>query len=544
MKNCLILTLGHGSSATLITNGIIAAGYQLERITGVKGDSRFPSRCVEEIENFLSIPDDIPIFVSHWHPSGDVDCMTEKHWNREWLNKKFPNSPIYSTDQGFTHHDTHAWSAIAYNTNIREGNHIFVADGFGTLGEVISIYKYTDHKPLLIKRIYGFDSSMGLLYQFATDYVGWRQNQDEWKLNACSNEVYEDDVPNLEAVAQRIYATYLARQNHPRSLGDDDDPITNIGALSHAHHQVVELIGKEFGPDEVANIAYVLQRAIQKLVEYWLDRFDICNCTFVGGCFLNVQLNGHLAKILDESCFMPLSGDEGAGLGFYMSKNPEWYIQEDLCVGLRDLSDAVGWETDNFRVIDSGLQDLVIELLEEDKIVNVVRGTMEFGPRAYCNTSTIARPTEENRHYINMLNNRNEHMPMCPVMTSPQYNEDLDTSVELVRSIQHMIVTLEWDRPVPEEMRGVSYDNMDGKSTVRPQVVYSDHWIHPVLEHFGPLINTSFNPHGMPIVYNTRQIAHAHNYQHNFDIDGRMVTIVDVSESYTSVSNEPSQLVI
>jgi len=43
----------------------------------------------------------------------------------------------------------------------------------------------------------------------------------------------------------------------------------------------------------------------------------------------------------------------------------------------------------------------VIELLKQDKIVNIMTGDMEFGPRALGSTTTMALPTKKNVSYIN-----------------------------------------------------------------------------------------------------------------------------------------------
>ena len=43
----LLITTGHNSSAILLEDGRIQWGYETERITGVKSDSRFPLEHLE-----------------------------------------------------------------------------------------------------------------------------------------------------------------------------------------------------------------------------------------------------------------------------------------------------------------------------------------------------------------------------------------------------------------------------------------------------------------------------------------------------------------
>lgn len=533
MNNALILTLGHGASAILVIDGVIVNGYQLERITGIKGDSRFPSLCIEEIEKFNYIPENVQIYVSHWHPSGDVEDMIRKHWNRGYLKAKFPLCTIQSTNTHTTHHDTHAYSATAYNHMMKEGEHILVADGFGTLGEVLSLYEYNGKRPVLKKRLFGLDGSLGLLYQYATDFVGWKQNQDEWKLNACANIVPPSRQTEITALAYKYCDKLLDIQSN-RDPARPGCPITNLGAISYTHAYVVELLQSMFSPSDKAGIAYFLQKVVEDNIKFWLHGYHVKKCTFVGGCFMNVQLNGALANVLDEICVMPLSGDEGAGLGIYKYFNPEFIIPDDLCWGKRDLDVKVS----NQLVETDDVVATVSDLLSRDFIVNVVRSTMEFGPRAYCNTSTLAKPTLENHQYINRINHRTTVMPMCPVMTWSQYEDMCDRPTNIRRSVEHMIIALPINELSHGAYPGVQYTTAEGLVTCRPQVVDSDSWIHPILQGTGPLINTSFNNHGNPIVYTMDQILKAHKFMVAKDSDLRVVTVIDKSELAQTRSEE------
>lgn len=534
MKRTLILTLGHGASAILIDDetGEILSGYQNERISGVKGDSRFPALAIEEIMNHHLIPLDVSVYVSHWHPSGDVDQMSAKHWNKKYLHIKFSGCTIVSTNSFTTHHDTHALSAHAYNHTMKEGEHIVVADGFGTMGEVLSIYEFDGVFPTLIHRSFGFEGSLGLLYQYATDYVGWKQNQDEWKLNAMANQIDGDRKLTVSELAI-THANTIIQAQRSRTMGHDD-PITSLGALSYTHKAVVDLLSTHFPADDKAGIAFFLQETVSLVIEYWLKEYGIGRCTFVGGCFLNVQLNGELAEGLDSTCVMPLSGDEGAGLGIYKYFNPDFIIPDDLCWGRRHL-DGLDRETSSDFIYTVDVAKTVRDLLSHDYIVNVVRGTMEFGPRAYCNTSTLALPSVKNRAYINHLNERHESMPMCPVVTHWQYSQMFEP-IRIVRSVQHMIMAVPFKQSHRAAHPGVSYTTAMGVTTGRPQVVDSDHWMNPVLSQTGPLINTSFNNHGQPIVWSVPQILAAHDFMMERDTENRVFTVIDISETNQSAS--------
>lgn len=534
MRDALVLTLGHGASAILILNSEIVNGYQLERLTGVKGDSRFPALCIEEIEKTHKIPDDIQLIVSHWHPTGVVSNMSAKHWNQQYLERRFPNSQVLPTNSHLTHHDTHAYSALAYNPTMAKDSHVLVADGFGTFGEVMSLYiRHDDDQPLqLVRRAFGYSGSLGLLYQYATDYVGLKQNQDEWKLNAYANSCDKDRHKRIEQLA--VFTAKQILQTQFTNTIALDDPVTNLGALSYTHKSVVDMLKPNFPPEDKEGIALFLQLVVEKVLMHWLIQFNVWDCTLVGGCFLNVQLNGYLGRHLKSICVMPLSGDEGAGLGLYKYFNPDFRVPSDLCWGRRTM-DSIhpvlsGLPKKMFVTTDSA--NIVHEYLKLDKIVNVIRGNMEYGPRAYCNTSTLALPTEENKAYINKLNDRDPRMPMCPVMSTEQYSAIADVHFDIARSIQHMILAVPIREWAQDLYPGIEYDTGRGEITMRPQVVQHNHWIYPVVKSLGPLINTSFNNHGQPIVYTFEQICAAHNFMLKHDVDDRVVTIIDITETF------------
>ena len=522
MKDALLLSLGHGSSAVLINDGKIINGYQNERISKIKGDSQFPINAIEEIRYFDDIPNDIDIMISHWEPFGQLEKLSNKHYNSQYIEKEFSKSDIYSMSPRFTHHDAHAYSALAYNPNPSD-HHIIVADGFGNFGEVLSIYQMVSGIPKLIFRSHGYMGSIGLLYQYATDFVGMKMNQDEWKLNAKASNIPSEDIHRCNKLGKEIYDNIICKQQLS-CLESYDDPIYSLGALSFVHREIHDFLSNHFTPYDLEQIAYTLQVAIEKIIDNWIRYFKIKNVTLVGGCFMNVQLNGHILNhLVGDICIMPLSGDCGAPLGIYKNLNPEFYIPDNLCWGKRRVEKRVNID----RIIyTSNIAREILNYLSMDYIVNVVRDKSEFGERAYCNTSTLALPVLENSKYINKLNNRDTDMPMCPVVTINQYKELFKDTDRVIRSGKHMIIALEYIA-LDEYMLGISHKSHEGILTGRPQVVSKNHYMNPILEKLGPLINTSFNNHGNPICQDMGDVVRTHNAMLDRDSEMRLVTLIE-----------------
>lgn len=509
----LVLTLGHNSSAILILDNKIINGYQNERITGVKGDSSFPKKAIEEIAKFDSIPDGINIYISHWNPYCDINKMSKKHYDKSYIEKNFKSSTIFQCNKNVSHHDAHAHSIISYNNKpIYSNSFIIVADGFGNDAEVISIYKIVDGEPEKVEVIKGYQNSLGLLYQYSTEYVGLIGNRDEWKLNAYSNQASRGES-SLAILYSRVYTG----RNKPK-YGLD------FSCLDELKEYIYHFYKDPCVPCTKSFISVFLQHVVQSTLLEFIYKYNMENIYLVGGCFLNVQLNGYLLdKIKGKICVNPLSGDEGAGLGLFRYFNKSFKMPTSLCIGKRKFEYFPVVENLIYLDKTENLTNNINYLLSKNKIVNVIRGKMEFGPRAYCNTSTICLASEENKQAINLMNSRPGVMPMCPVMTEEQSKILFPDISRVVRSHRHMVIALKSKNIIP----GVYYKTLQGEYTYRPQVVDDKHYMHEICSKNGILINTSFNNHGYPICYTLKDVIRTHEAMRK--VNKNIATIVEVN---------------
>src|SRR5690606_7384649 len=234
----------------------------------------------------------------------------------------------------------------------------------------------------------------------------------------------------------------------------------------------------------------------------------------VGGCFYNVKLNRRIQLDTQRRVFShPLAGDQGAALGFTPGVNPLGLTWGARAIGERpclppgvELVDEESWV------------GVASQLLERDRIVNVVRGGMEFGPRALCNTTTLALPTKENVSRINQLNERDDAMPMAPVMTrrAAMHFFRHDELLNIPVSDRFMITTVAFAEKPDADIMGVAHnDPLSGEVfTARPQVVDGGAMVALLRDMPDEtLINTSFNYHGEPIVFTEDDACRTHEMQ-------------------------------
>ena len=510
------------------------------------------------------------ILISHWFNStfrgennhqfssiikGESKYMTSLNMSKL---RSYNPKEIKCVNSEFTHHDAHAMSAYAFfkycsPSEVKDYRpcHILVADGFGTDEEVISLYASfrKDAKPELIMRAYGYQFSLGLFYQYATSYCGMKENQDEYKF--LGYEPHVDEVlsnSQIFTISGHIektvrYFTKSWEQSTSRPTDLPADKVINFESLectkeswySKFDEVCEDVFGSEFVKESFnvrCAIAYFIQQTCEKAILTLLDTYCVKNLIVAGGVFYNVKLNNRIVDAMLNStiCIMPLAGDQGAAIGMYEAEDDApAFSFNTLAWGKRSLN---GFEKLSkniagvvFRNINmkSAFRNSMLEELANNiakdiangALVNLVFGNMEFGPRALCNTSTLFLPTVENVEFNNTMNNRNEVMPCAPVCTMKNSLE-LFYRTELTRVIgsdRFMICTHVFKKPFSKQYGGVMHKKtLSEIYTGRPQIVRNDSFMHMLLNKVEELtdakclVNTSFNVHGNPIVFDTKDI--------------------------------------
>ena len=236
MKN-LLLTLGHNSSAILIEDGVIQWGYETERISGVKSDSRFPMSFIEKLSNTDLRNIDIA-YVTHWSPDGILNSLSHKHWDPTY----FDGTPIRTLSVDRTHHDTHMAAAITYaGPNFpKHKAYGLVIDGFGTLGEHFSIYDLSGDKPILKERVHGYGTSLGLWYQYATAFMGLKMHEDEYKLLGYEAHLKDERLISRLRADATVYASMWLDTMHDSIYGSKYDPMYDVAALANLKSKIFD----------------------------------------------------------------------------------------------------------------------------------------------------------------------------------------------------------------------------------------------------------------------------------------------------------------
>lgn len=402
----------------------------------------------------------------------------------------------------FDHHLCHAASSYCCS-NFTDAL-VVVIDGSGELF-CTSIYKVTNQK---ITRIGGqnLPNSLGFLYSFVTDHLGFDSFQDEFK------------VMGLAAYGQPKYLTEFSKII---SCSKDGNYLVNKNVLKDL---TSILGGKRKSTDEIkdihADIASSLQKTFEDVVlhilQYYKNKTRISHLCLAGGSFLNCVCNGKImASGLFEDVFIqPASDDSGTAIGaaslvnyrltgylkqldyenFYLGKQ---YSDSSILKLLQEAK--INYKEYNDEV---KLAEDIAFRLHNGEIGGIFRGRMEFGPRALGNRSILSKATSpEDIDTVNQIKGREKFRPVAPVIKADKSSEYF-----IGKMSEYMTITAyATDRAKTFIPAAV---HTDGTARVQLVTEKSNRFLYLILDKYEALsgipaiINTSLNFRGKPIIEN------------------------------------------
>ena len=530
----------HDSSAAVLKDGKIVAAVEEERFTRVKHDNSFPvhsinfclqaagieinqidyvafyekpflkfERILYQCINFF--PNSYKLFVKAM-PA----WLTEKIRIRKILKRRLGyKGPILFID----HHLSHA---AHFFVSPFERAAVVTIDGVGEM--TTTAFGVGQGNYLRLDKKINFPDSLGLLYSAVTAYLGFKVNNDEYKvmgLSAYGNQdkqknIYYQKFKRLIDIKNdgsfRLDMNYFNYHFSDRMLSDKFFDF--FGGQPRKPNTAVTVKEK----DIAAALQLVYEEILFKILNYVYLESGLENLVIGGGCALNSLANG---KILANTPFKnvwvsPSVSDGGASLGAAL------FVANDLlgikrCDSLTnsylgpEFSDESVLKVLNqyhlsYQRLDN--ESLILKIAEEllkDKIIGWFRGRMEFGPRALGARSILANPF--NQDIQNILNEkikkRESFRPFAPVVCRDDVKIFFDDE-KIPECTDFMTMVLPFKEEWYSKIPGVVH--IDG--TGRLQTVSEDQnqIYYRLIKQFGELsgasilINTSFNSANEPIV--------------------------------------------
>ena len=547
----------HDSAACLVKDGLIVAAAQEERFTRKKHDASFPhqaiSYCLREAgitikeityiafyeKPFLKFERLLLTYLS-FAPWGLVSFLKAMPL---WLKEKIFIKTFIQEQLDFEgeiifpeHHESHAASAF-FPSPFQQAA-IITLDGVGEWTTTSWGTGKDNH--LELHREIQFPHSLGLLYSAFTYYVGFRVNSGEYKLMGLA--------PYGEPKYADLIRQKLVDIKADGSFRLNMDYFNYCVGLTMTNERFHGLFG---GPprkpetpltqkdmDIAASIQKVTEEIMVKIAQHVYATTGMENLCLAGGVALNCVGNG---KILKQVPFkniwiQPAAGDAGGALGAALMV---WYqhlknsrqtdhrhdVQQGSFLGpnvdgdIQSLADAKGWAYE--YLLEDALPSRIAQLIQEQKVVGLCQGRMEFGPRSLGSRSIIGDArSEQMQSVLNLkVKFRESFRPFAPAVLAEKTKEYFDLDIES----PYMLLVA--DVKKEQRLDGQGMDGLFGieklkyKRSQVPAVTHVDYSarVQTVDEERNPLfyriikafdaltgcpvvINTSFNIRGEPIV--------------------------------------------
>lgn len=551
----------HDSAAALVVDGKIIAAAQEERFTRIKHDFNFPTNAIKYCleEGGLSA-DELDAVVFYDKPFLKFERLMETYLAYAprglksfmmalplWLNQKLflpreidkglsnlYEGPIYFT----THHASHA--ASAFFPSPFEEAAIITFDGVGEWST--STWGVGRGNEIDLMKEIRFPHSLGLLYSAFTYYTGFKVNSGEYKLMGLA--------PYGEPkYAQTIYDNLIDIKDDG-SFWLDQDYFNYSAGLTMTNEKFDALFGQpprraegqltQFHMDIAASIQVVTEDVMMRIVNHVHKETGLENLCMAGGVALNCVANGIIQRKgpFKNMWLQPAAGDAGGSLGgalfvwHQLWGNERKPIVPDSQSGsylgpkYSDPQIKTYLESANARYThyecEDNLSGAIAQLLDAGKVVGLMHGRMEFGPRALGSRSIIGDP--RNTDMQAMMNVkikfRESFRPFAPSVLAERAADYFDLDTESPYMLLVAPVKEELRKPLTEEQQKLfGIEKLNVPRSDLPAITHVDYSArvqtvdpernpryYKIIKAFekltgcGVVVNTSFNIRGEPIV--------------------------------------------
>ena len=526
----------HDSTACIVKDGKLVVALEEERFTRQKHTNTFPEKAIKRCMELAGIePEDIDHIAFSIHPrlnwpkkaaysirlgrrmktfvlSEIMGSIFKQRLINDWLNRTF-----IAENKPQIHFVPHHLSHVVGSFFVSPYEHaaLLSVDGWGEWASTFKGIGKGNTFQCFAQDFFPF--SLGVVYEEATRFCGFRGNYDEGKTMGLA------PLGNPETFGKIVEKLFWV--NDDMSIGID---LSYFDARYYSF-SVGKKFRETFGEPRETKTAKFEQRhldvaaAFQKHLEECMlkmarllhERTQEDYLVIAGGVTLNSVANGRLVR---ESGFkdlyvMPAAGDNGTAIGaaFYVYNSvlgqPRIYIHDNPFVGTEYANYDIQKLLDEFKlkyhyVPDGELEATTAKLLHGGNIVGWFQGRMEIGPRALGNRSILANPTlPDMKDKINAQVKHREAFrpfaPACPIEDTPRFFEQNVADPFMLKVC----------RVLPDKQAVIpAVTHVDG--TARLQTVHreTNPRFHQLLKEFEKLsgvpvlLNTSFNVMGEPIV--------------------------------------------
>ncbi len=559
----------HDSAAALVVDGEIVAAAQEERWTRKKHDFEFPYHAIDYcLEEAGLRPEELDYVGFYDKPFLKFERILETYLAYApvgfrsflkamplWLRQKLhlPREIDRGLHGGYSkrivfteHHESHA--ASAFLPSPFEEAAILTLDGGGEWAT--ASFGYGRGNEVRLTHELHFPHSLGLLYSAFTYFCGFKVNSGEYKLMGLApygepryaEEILEELIDLKDDGSFRMDLSYF---NYCQGLTMTSRKFDDLFG-GPPRKPETPLTQREM--DLAASVQRVTEEIMMRAVRRVHAETGSKNLCLAGGVALNCVGNG---RILREGPFeriwiQPAAGDAGGALGVALFI---WYqlLGNERRVGAPDGQRASllgprfsNSEIETFleergaryhRIDDEGeLIGRIVDLITDEKVVGLLQGRMEFGPRALGCRSIIGDARSRSMQSVMNLKIkfRESFRPFAPIVLRERVSDYFEMRDEEDSPYMLLVAPVAGDRRLSADDGDAT--GLDKLKVIRSEVPAITHVdfsarvqtvdaerhgrLHRLMRAFEErtgcpvLINTSFNVRGEPIVCTPEHAYH------------------------------------
>lgn len=463
------------SSACIFKNGQLVAAVEEERFDRIKHSFKFPINSIKFCLNYSNLNvQEIDVVSVNFNSNYNLKekiffsfkCLHNinllskllvffKKKSLKLLLENYFNQKLNFKLDFVPHHLAHISSSYLCSGF---DNALGVSiDGSGDFS-TCEFFLCTKNKIKLIEKVI-FPHSLGIYYQAFTQYLGFNNYGDEYKvmgLAGYGKPIYKDRILKLFNMnSSSFFKLNLKYFLHHKNL-----PGKNLNSeIAQFPNLFSDDLKKLFGPqredkDEItqfhkdiaASVQEVFEEIIIKKLKQLQNFYQLGNLCLAGGCAFNSSLNGKLidSNIYKKIFIPPNPGDGGGSVGaalftlkslnennfknikfrspFLGSCYDNSYIKKNLIMKLKNKFPEYCFNYfDDFNSIIK----LASKSLQEHEVIAWFQDRMEFGPRALGNRSIIANPLHKSVvDFINLkVKKREDFRPFAPAVLDVYKND-------------------------------------------------------------------------------------------------------------------------
>jgi carbamoyltransferase len=559
----------HDSAAALVRDGEIVAAAQEERFTRIKHDHAFPSNAIAYCLREAGLrPGDLDYVGFYDKPFLKFERILETYlafapagfrsflkamplWMRQKLH--LPREIRRELDGEYQrrivfteHHESHA--ASAFFPSPFEEAAILTLDGVGEWAT--ASFGVGKGNRIDLSHELRFPHSLGLLYSAFTYFCGFKVNSGEYKLMGLApygTPRYADEILDklLDLKDDGSFRLDLSYFNYCQGLTMTSKKFDD---LFDGPPRTPESPLTQREMDLAASIQKVTEETVLRAVRHLHARTGMKNLCLAGGVALNCVGNGRTLREgpFERIWIQPAAGDAGGALGTALfiwhqllgngrrvqvpdgqtgSLLGPSYSEEEIKVFL-DGTGAVYRHIED----DDELDREIVDLIEQERVVGLLQGRMEFGPRALgCRSIIGDARSRDMQSVMNLkIKFRESFRPFAPIVLRERVSDYFEMEDEADSPYMLLVADVAEGKRLAVPDDGVKgLDKLKVSRSEVPAITHVDNSarvqtvdpvrherLHRLMRCFEErtgcpvMINTSFNVRGEPIVCTPEHAFH------------------------------------